>query len=519
MNTLSPASPKPTSWAVPLRRRPGFQIPGHRRTWAGLGAVGFALALAVLLVVGYLKTQTPVTLVLNGQLHRLRTHQRTVGALLEDLGLSVHPEDILTPSPDTLLTPNTVISLRRARPVTVEVDGRVIRRRTHATSITALLEEVGVEVRPQDQVIVSPSGWEKPQGSARHREVTSRGGERDRSPLWASTAPAPLRVVIRRAIPFYVNDGGVLSVLYTTAATVGEALREHGIDLYLADQVTPPLTTQVFSGMHIYIQRSIPITIQVDGRSIRTRTRQKTVGQALAEAGVALLGKDYTDPPPDTPISDDMVIRVVRVQEDFEIEQEPIPYEVAWKPDPNMELDDRRLEQEGADGVIKRRYRLVYENGREVARILEDEWVGQEPITKVIAYGTKIVVRDLETPEGTLQYWRKIRMFATSYTAATCGKDPSHPLYGITRLGWKMRRGIVAVDPRVIPLRSRVYIPGYGIGVAGDTGGAIKGRHIDLGYDEDNFRWWYHWVDVYVLTPVPPANEIRWILPDWPPMR
>ena len=103
-----------------------------------------------------------------------------------------------------------------------------------------------------------------------------------------------------------------------------------------------------------------------------------------------------------------------------------------------------------------------------------------------------------------------------SYSAATCGKERDDPYYGKTALGWDMREGIVAVDPRVINLRSEVYVPGYGPGVAGDTGGMIKGRHIDLGYDEDNLVPLYKWVDVYVLTPVPPESEIRWVLPNWP---
>jgi 3D (Asp-Asp-Asp) domain-containing protein len=72
-----------------------------------------------------------------------------------------------------------------------------------------------------------------------------------------------------------------------------------------------------------------------------------------------------------------------------------------------------------------------------------------------------------------------------------------------------MRHGIVAVDPRVIDLRSNVYVPGYGVGIAGDTGGAIKGRRIDLGYDDDNLILWYRWVDVHLLTPVPSVIDYR----------
>jgi 3D (Asp-Asp-Asp) domain-containing protein len=189
---------------------------------------------------------------------------------------------------------------------------------------------------------------------------------------------------------------------------------------------------------------------------------------------------------------------------------------MALQPDPNLELDHQRLNQEGEDGITKRRIHVVYEDGQEVERALEAEWVDREPTNKVIAYGTKIVLRKLETPDGVFQYWRKIRMLATSYTAATSGKSPNHPQYGITRLGWQMREGIVAVDPTVINLKTEMYVPGYGVGVAGDTGGKVRGRHIDLGYEEGELKLWYEWVDVYLLAPQPPANQIRWVLPGWP---
>jgi len=70
-----------------------------------------------------------------------------------------------------------------------------------------------------------------------------------------------------------------------------------------------------------------------------------------------------------------------------------------------------------------------------------------------------------------------LEMLATAYTADSAGGG------GVTAIGRRAGRGIVAVDPRVIPLGSRLYIPGYGLAVAGDTGGDIVGRRIDLGFD------------------------------------
>ena len=166
--------------------------------------------------------------------------------------------------------------------------------------------------------------------------------------------------------------------------------------------------------------------------------------------------------------------------------------------------------------LTKRRYRALYENDQEVGRTLEDVWTEQPPTTKTMAYGTKIVIRTLETPDGPIEYWRKMRVYTTAYTAAQGGKPRSHPRYGYTRLGLRLTKGIVAVDPTVIPLKTRMYVPGYGFAFAGDTGGGVKGKFVDLGFDEGKYQSWHWWTDIYLLTPVPSANKIRWILPDLP---
>lgn len=56
----------------------------------------------------------------------------------------------------------------------------------------------------------------------------------------------------------------------------------------------------------------------------------------------------------------------------------------------------------------------------------------------------------------------------------------AYHLPGRTALGIKTRKGVVAVDPKVIPLGTKLHVPGYGHGIAADVGTAIKGRIIDL---------------------------------------
>ncbi len=444
---------------------------------------GLTILAALLLIgglaAGYQSTLKAVTLVVDGESRPVRTHQATVGALLLDVGLEVCPEDWVEPEPDHPLEPGMTVRVVRARPVWVEADGEAWPVRTHATDPRQVLAEAGVSLTPHDRIVVENS---------------------------------PQTIRVERAVPVTIHEDGRSFTFYTTARTVGGALWETGLTLYLADRVEPDLGTPLTAGAHVYIERSRPVTVRVDGRTIRTRTHRDRVGQVLADLGIVLTGQDYSLPPADASLDEETTVEVVRVSERFLIQQEPIPFDVVWQPDPELELDHQRLIQEGAPGVLERRLRVRYENGQEVSRTLENEYVAVPPTTKIIGYGTQIVVRQLETPEGTVEYWRVVRMLATSYSAATAGTPRSSPYYGRTRLGWPMGYGIVAVDPRIIPLRSQVYVPGYGIGVAGDTGGAIKGRRIDLGYDDDNLVLWYRWVDVYLLTPVPPPDQINYII-------
>jgi uncharacterized protein YabE (DUF348 family) len=443
----------------------------------GLKAIVALILVACTLAAGYQTTLTPISLVVDGQAQQAHTHQDTVATLLMDAGLTLYPEDIVTPALDTPLEPGLTVDIKRARPVHVSADGHDVVLRTHATSVEAVLTEARLSLLPNDEIEVE--------------------GE------FGSGNPGPVRITLHRAVPFTLHDDDRAETFYTTAPTVGEALRRVGLTLYVADGVQPGLGERMSPGLDVHVNRSAPVTVQVDGRILRARTHRERVGDVLADLGVVLTGQDYTTPTLDASLGDDATIRVVRVSERFLTTQEPIPFDTAWQPDPDLEIDYQRVTQEGARGILEKRIRVHYEDGHEVSRVVDDQYVAVPPTTKILGYGTKIVVRTLSTPSGPVEYWRTIRMLATSYSAGTAGTSPSSPWYGRTATGMVMRHGLVAVDPRVIDLLSRVYVPGYGVGLAADTGGAIKGKRIDLGYDDDNLVLWYRWVDVYLLTPVP----------------
>ena len=450
---------------------------------------------------GYVSSLKPITLHVNHRPVTVYTNQNTVAGVLNDAGIRLAAKDIVFPALDSPIPENQPITVQLARPVQVQADGDTITERTQAKTVADALRDASITLKPQDRVLIG--------GAVVAPSAALPGTPEEDLPA--------LNITVQRAVPIEVNDNGALTTFYTTAPTLGEALRQAGLVVYLGDAVTPNLGTPVSPGWQVYISRSRAATIEVDGKTIRTRTLGNTVANLIAQEGIHLAGKDYTIPAATEPVSDGMNVRVMRVKEDFVTESEPIPFDTKWQPNPNLELDVHQVTQAGVEGTKKRTIRITYENGHETSRTIDKEWIEAAPVTKIINYGTKIIDRQLTLPDGsTITYWRKIRVLATSYTAATSGKARTHPEYGITALGWQAGLGIVAVDPKVINLRAKMYVPGYGLATAGDTGGRIKGRRVDLGYDESNLILWFKWVDAYLLGPPPPANQINWIIPELP---
>jgi len=144
--------------------------------------------------------------------------------------------------------------------------------------------------------------------------------------------------------------------------------------------------------------------------------------------------------------------------------------------------------------------RVTRRRGREVAREDVELRLVREAQTEVRILGTGDD-NAISAPKVT----RAVRVHEVLSTAYDPGPvDNSFEFAGTTKLGWRTRRGIVAVDPKVIPLRSLLYVAGYGLAWAGDVGGAIKGDRVDLCFNrtDDAVAWGRRWVRVYVLEGV-----------------
>ncbi len=182
-----------------------------------------------------------------------------------------------------------------------------------------------------------------------------------------------------------------------------------------------------------------------------------------------------------------------RFEEKTETKEEVVEFKTIRKDDPEKDSGEESVESEGKDGKTIKTYKITYYEDKEYSRELTSTQT-LKPQDKVIKVGTKVVWKTLDTPQGQIKYWKKMRVYATHYDSKCPGCNET------TAIGLRAGKGVIAVDPSVIKMRSSVYIPGYGQAIAGDTGGAIKGNIIDLGFDDARTAGWQaKYIDIYLL--------------------
>jgi len=254
------------------------------------------------------------------------------------------------------------------------------------------------------------------------------------------------------------------------------------------------------------------VALHLANEIIPLESTATTVSGLLAELSVSLPGGAFVDPPLDAALKDGMNINlpdmtVTRGECDKTVPAE-VRFEECWHYGP----EKIEPEEPGQEGLVRTSYTIFFFRGVEVGRRERDEVVRPMLPQKVLCYRTltdadgpsaeEILARRPKPGSYTdppLRYRRIIAMESTAYEPGpiSCGGDTS----GATAIGLKAGYGVVAVDPQVIPLHSRVYVEGYGYAVAGDTGGAIKGNRIDLGFMtlDECYRWGRREVKVYIL--------------------
>ena len=217
------------------------------------------------------------------------------------------------------------------------------------------------------------------------------------------------------------------------------------------------------------------VTISVDGQRIELSTPYHVVDNILTQAGVTRNEKDIYRVTADE--NGDEVINIRRAVP-VVVEHEGERKELVTA---NATVDDIMIEL----GYVGNRYKIDKAGETDVVAGMHIK-VTDVPV---------VPVNSVQTPQGAMTYKSHYTMEATAYIPSDGGGS------GITATGMVAQHGVVAVDPDVIPLGSHVFIPGYGVAVAGDTGGAIRGNRIDLCMNtyHEAISFGRGVVDVYIL--------------------
>lgn len=275
-----------------------------------------------------------------------------------------------------------------------------------------------------------------------------------------------------------VTDGDATYVLRTLGGDTADALAAFQIELTPYDEVRTE-QNGIFS--RVEVVRAFPVSLTVDGQSFTDYVTGGTVSDLLEKHGVELGKYDVLTEASTSTLKRDMEVAVKRVTVETVTAETVIPFEVERIPSQNIENGKTVTTREGETGLSVAVLRNTYVDGELASSTTVSETVTKQPVAKQVTYG---VGGSVATNRGALRYSRVIDVTATAYTYGDGGS------YGdYTATGKAVKVGYIAVDPKVIPLHSRVYITYpdgsfmYGFAVAEDTGGAIKGNRIDLFFE------------------------------------
>lgn len=306
-----------------------------------------------------------------------------------------------------------------------------------------------------------------------------------------------------------IKDGGSEETkILTFENTVEDVLAEQGIALGEYDKVSCGLKDSLKDNMTIEVYRAMQVYVKTGGEVEAVYTTKRVVEDILADAGYECTDEDSVTPGRSKIAKANTEIILVKNTTETVKQVEETPYATTEKPNAELNKGIRKTVQSGQAGKTEVTYRISYSDGVEVSREVVSENIIEPAVEEIVEVGTKKTNMDTYTVayggtvttsrSGSFSYSRMLSCVATAYDAVSLGYAPGTAR---TATGAIAQRGVIAVDPSVIPLGTRVYVDGYGYAVAADTGGVIKGNKIDLCFDTraESLQFGRRTVNVYIL--------------------
>ncbi|QST00120.1 DUF348 domain-containing protein [Pontibacillus sp. ALD_SL1] len=336
--------------------------------------------------------------------------------------------------------------------------------RTHASTVEDLLNDQGIKVEPHDEL----------------------------SHNLDDTITTGMQIDYQSAKQVTVKVDDNTEQYYTTADTVQQLFKAEGISIKERDEVSHEQAFSIQDGMEIQVQKAFQVALNDGGETSEIWTTATSVSDFLKQQKISLNELDRLKQKDTASLSKEQnEVTITRVEKVTDVIEEKVDYAVVKRNDKSLAKGKEKVVQDGEEGQVVKHYEVTLENGEEVERKLIKEENKKDSKDKIVAIGTKVQQVQKAQPSQQSQsqpqvsrsnsssgVQKTLYMQATAYTAYCTGCS------GVTSTGINLRANpnqkVIAVDPNVIPLGSKVWVEGYGYAIAGDQGSAIKGNRIDL---------------------------------------
>ncbi|WP_078433047.1 ubiquitin-like domain-containing protein [Metabacillus halosaccharovorans] len=357
--------------------------------------------------------------------------------------------------------------------VSLTINGKEEIVRTHANTVNDLLKEYEIDIRQEDELSHDTKNKIKDD----------------------------MKITYKAAKPIKVAMGDERRTIWTTADTVKELIQQEDIDVTEHDRIEPALDTVIKNDLSLTIDKAFQITLNVgEEEKQHVWTTSTTVADFLKNQDVQLNELDKVKPALTDELTEKSNVTVTRIEKVTDVVEEPIAFNVVEKKDDNIEKGVQKVINSGKEGKQEKHYEVTIENGQEVTRKLLKTETVQKSEDRVVALGTKVVQTSTTVASrGNDSVSKEFYVNSTAYTANCNGCS------GTTATGVNLKANpnakVIAVDPSVIPLGTKVYVEGYGYAVAADTGSAIKGNKIDVFLSSKSaaYRWGSKRVKIKIL--------------------
>jgi 3D (Asp-Asp-Asp) domain-containing protein len=295
------------------------------------------------------------------------------------------------------------------------------------------------------------------------------------------------------------SDTGQTMLVNSSNATLLEILADQGLNVAeLQKKYQPSIdwNQRIKGEADIQLACKCKVTLHVGGKEVGDfTTTETTVADFLKERAITLSAWDEVQiaNPKQTvgsqTIFDGMILMVHRVEQHLQKKEKGIAFKAQEVKNDQLPKGEKKTKIKGKPGKVIYEVAQLYKNGKPIS-------VATEKAIEVIPSVTEVVM------VGTNEKWTasetSTRVTASTLTVVATGYSPTGHR---TATGIWPKRGTVAVDTAIIPFGTRIYIPGYGNGIAQDRGGAIRGNRIDLFFstEKEALQWGKRKVTIRIL--------------------